>query len=394
MDGDLVLLFGASRARSAIASPCADPMWRCARPSSFRGSDFRGTLRPAATLQSWAHRHIQFDRLGGRGLWPDCASGGKPVRCHGRRRDAAGGASLVFGLSMVGWFRDPARVVAMAGLGRWLIAGRRRLTQAPPAAVPVLLGALQGWLPCALVYAAASRASLAGTPVMGALTMLVFGTGNVACGFCDDPGSTDATAARAGAALGGRAVGRPGSTVDPARTRDFRIGAAGEMVVMSTTHAGVIRGLASRQCAHCRLPLPARPHRETDGAETLLFCCVGCVLVFRVIGNAGEGGRADWFLAKLGLAALLSGNIMMFQSLAYFGTLDTLGPEVVRTSSWIMFLLCACRVRAARHTDAQDRGAGIIPRSSYARDADRIRCAGGHRLFGLPNAARRPQSLL
>jgi len=117
------------------------------------------------------------------------------------------------------------------------------------------------------------------------------------------------------------------------------------MVVMSTTHAGVIRGLASRQCAHCRLPLPARPHREKDGEETLLFCCVGCVLVFRVIGNAGEGGRADWFLAKLGLAALLSGNIMMFQSLAYFGTLDTLGPEVVRTSSLIMFF-CALAVFA------------------------------------------------
>ena len=114
---------------------------------------------------------------------------------------------------------------------------------------------------------------------------------------------------------------------------------------MSTTHAGVIRGFASRQCAHCRLPLPARPHRESDGEETLLFCCVGCVLVFRVIGNAGEGGRADWFLAKLGLAALLSGNIMMFQSLAYFGTLDSLGPEVVRTSSWIMFF-CALAVFA------------------------------------------------
>jgi Cu2+-exporting ATPase len=117
------------------------------------------------------------------------------------------------------------------------------------------------------------------------------------------------------------------------------------MVVMSTIHAGVIRGLASRQCAHCRLPLPPRPHREIDGNETLLFCCVGCVLVFRVIGNAGEGGRADWFLAKLGLAALLSGNIMMFQSLAYFGTLDTLGPEVVRTSSWIMFF-CSLAVFA------------------------------------------------
>ena len=70
-----------------------------------------------------------------------------------------------------------------------------------------------------------------------------------------------------------------------------------------------------RQCAHCRLPLPARPFSEQQGDLTLLFCCGGCLLVFRVIGTAGEGGRADWFLAKLGLAALLSGNVMMFQSL-------------------------------------------------------------------------------
>jgi Cu2+-exporting ATPase len=60
-------------------------------------------------------------------------------------------------------------------------------------------------------------------------------------------------------------------------------------------------------------------------------------LVFRLVGGAGEGGRADWFLAKLGLAALLSGNVMMFQSLTYFGALDSLGPEVLSTSSWIMF---------------------------------------------------------
>jgi P-type Cu2+ transporter len=117
------------------------------------------------------------------------------------------------------------------------------------------------------------------------------------------------------------------------------------MVVMSATHPGFIRGFASRQCAHCRLPLPAHPHRETDGDETLLFCCIGCVLVFRVIGNAGEGGRADWFLAKLGLAALLSGNIMMFQSLTYFGTFAALGPDVVHTTSWIM-LFCSLAVFA------------------------------------------------
>jgi Cu2+-exporting ATPase len=109
------------------------------------------------------------------------------------------------------------------------------------------------------------------------------------------------------------------------------------MVVMSASHAGVLRDRASRQCAHCRLPLPARPHRQTEGDQTLSFCCAGCVLVFRVIGSAGEGASADWFLAKLGLAALLSGNVMLFQSLTYFGTLESLGAEVVYTSSWIMF---------------------------------------------------------
>lgn len=114
---------------------------------------------------------------------------------------------------------------------------------------------------------------------------------------------------------------------------------------MSAVPAGVLRAIASRQCAHCRLPLPSRPQRFSDGDGTLLFCCVGCVLVFRVIGDAGGGGRADWFLAKLGLAALLSGNIMMFQSLTYFGAVDSLGPEVARTSSWIMFL-CSIAVFA------------------------------------------------
>lgn len=89
-------------------------------------------------------------------------------------------------------------------------------------------------------------------------------------------------------------------------------------------------------CSHCRLPLPARPYREKADGETLAFCCIGCLTVFRIVGSAGEAGRAGWFLAKLGLAALLSGNVMMFQSLLYFDSLRSLGPEVLRTSSWIM----------------------------------------------------------
>src|ERR1700730_17460647 len=72
----------------------------------------------------------------------------------------AGAAALIFGLSMIGWLRDPARVVAGAGLGRLLTAGRMRLKQAPPAVAPLLLGALQGWLPFGPGYAAASRAAV------------------------------------------------------------------------------------------------------------------------------------------------------------------------------------------------------------------------------------------
>jgi hypothetical protein len=90
-----------------------------------------------------------------------------------------GTAALMFGMSMSGWLGDPSRVLPATGLGRLIMAGRARLNHVSPSAAPLLLGALQGFFPCALVYAAASRASLAGSPALGALTMLVFGLGTV-----------------------------------------------------------------------------------------------------------------------------------------------------------------------------------------------------------------------
>jgi len=92
-------------------------------------------------------------------------------------------------------------------------------------------------------------------------------------------------------------------------------------------------------CAHCRLPLSARSYREEAQGRVLQFCCFGCLTIFRLVGSSGEAGRAGWFLAKLGLAAVLSGNVMMFQSLLYFGTLDTLGEDTLRTASGIMLAL-------------------------------------------------------
>ncbi len=100
-------------------------------------------------------------------------------------------------------------------------------------------------------------------------------------------------------------------------------------------------GIPADFCAHCRLPLPLRSYRENLGGEPLAFCCYGCLTVFRLVGATGDAGRAGWFLAKLGLAAVLSGNIMMFQSLLYFGSLDALGGDVLRTASWLMLALAA-----------------------------------------------------
>lgn len=87
-------------------------------------------------------------------------------------------------------------------------------------------------------------------------------------------------------------------------------------------------------CAHCHLPLPARPiEREVAGVR-LSFCCAGCRTVFLIVGE--QGGESGWFLAKLGLGAILSGNVMMFQFLLYLDSYRELGLDVVRTTSWIM----------------------------------------------------------
>lgn len=95
----------------------------------------------------------------------------------------AGAAAVLFGASLMGFIRDPARLAAQAGIARLLQTGRARLSRGSPMVVPVSLGMLQGWLPCALVYAAASRAAVAGSAPMGALTMLIFGLGTLPAVF-------------------------------------------------------------------------------------------------------------------------------------------------------------------------------------------------------------------
>ncbi len=184
MGGDLVLLFGASLLGSAhCVAMCGPYVAMCTAHFVPQGTSPRARcgLRLLFNIGRIATYGMIGFIVGAFGQIAEAAAG--RLGLTGIVAIVAGGAALMFGLSMIGWIRDPAHIVAAAGLGRLLMAGRMRLNRAPAAAAPLLLGALQGWLPCALVYAAASRASLAGTPIMGAITMLVFGLGTVPAVF-------------------------------------------------------------------------------------------------------------------------------------------------------------------------------------------------------------------
>ncbi len=64
-------------------------------------------------------------------------------------------------------------------------------------------------------------------------------------------------------------------------------------------------------CQHCRLPI------RSERSDPNPFCCYGCRLAFRIVGEQGEGGEAAFLLARLALGALLSMNIMTFSLLLY-----------------------------------------------------------------------------
>lgn len=83
-------------------------------------------------------------------------------------------------------------------------------------------------------------------------------------------------------------------------------------------------------CQHCRLPLRSAP------SEPEVFCCYGCRLAFRIVGEQGEGGEAAFLLARLALGALLSMNIMTFSLLLYAKAVP---PAIIPSFHLILFLL-------------------------------------------------------
>ncbi len=91
----------------------------------------------------------------------------------------AGVVAVLLGFALAGWIRDPFGFLRKSGVDVLIRGAMRSAFRAPPHLAAVLLGALQGAFPCALVYGAASRAAAAGSAPLGAGTMLVFGLGTV-----------------------------------------------------------------------------------------------------------------------------------------------------------------------------------------------------------------------
>ena len=92
----------------------------------------------------------------------------------------AGVMMITFGLHIAGWMPDPftrtiSRFYKFTGLGQWVATAR---TSTNPASW-YFVGALNGLLPCGLVYAALSLNLAVGDPVESSIGMFLFGLGTM-----------------------------------------------------------------------------------------------------------------------------------------------------------------------------------------------------------------------
>jgi sulfite exporter TauE/SafE len=95
-------------------------------------------------------------------------------------RLVAGALMLGLGLYLAGaWQRFALLERLGVGLWRRIEPAARRLLPVRSVASALGLGALWGWMPCGLVYAALAMALGAGAPASGALAMIAFGAGTL-----------------------------------------------------------------------------------------------------------------------------------------------------------------------------------------------------------------------
>ena len=178
--GDLFLLFGASFLGSAhCVGMCGPYVALCGARLAPDGASARllfglRLLFNAGRVAVYAVIGLLAGAFGQVALALAARSG-----LSGAVAIVAGLLVALFGVALMGGARDPGRLIARSGLDTLIRGGARSAFRAPPYLSAFLLGSLQGSFPCALVYGAASRAAVAGSAGLGAVTMVVFGLGTV-----------------------------------------------------------------------------------------------------------------------------------------------------------------------------------------------------------------------
>ncbi|MEX0602384.1 MAG: hypothetical protein WD295_03520, partial [Bacteroidota bacterium] len=70
-------------------------------------------------------------------------------------------------------------------------------------------------------------------------------------------------------------------------------------------------------CDQCGLPYGRGGVTASREGRVIHFCCYGCSFTNSLLGQKGEEGTAGLFLARLGIAAFLSMNIMILSWVLY-----------------------------------------------------------------------------
>ncbi len=90
-----------------------------------------------------------------------------------------------------------------------------------------------------------------------------------------------------------------------------------------------------RACDYCGLVFTGTGY----GAGDRHYCCCGCYLAERIVGDKSGDGIASWILIRLGVGAFLSMNVMMISLVLYASNSGEIGAATVRALRWIMLLL-------------------------------------------------------
>jgi len=121
---------------------------------------------------------------------------------------------------------------------------------------------------------------------------------------------------------------------------------------------------ATRQlCHHCGLPIGAFGYSADDAHP---FCCYGCYLAWRIVGEQGQAGPAAAILARFGVAGVLAMNVMMISLLLYTDPVASIGPQAVQAFRWGLLALSApvlvilgAPIFAAAYRDSRRRRASM-----------------------------------